>query len=227
MAAIQDLESLIDRSIDEVDVLNILEGHFTHLLVQVPVDTKKTSELLACNVQHRVNRTNERVQLVTLLRNHLETERLQRRRISFTTKKRFFLSGAMTLQEWTALVLEDIPKFERLTNLQLTDDDLRIISMNRFASLERSLARPMTDSEYRHLLQTDSPLDYIEEELLKRPLTTDERMEQEELTFALYQTPTSDGKMAKILAKENLELTHTQLEHVMHSLHNHLLGIYP
>lgn len=216
MTVIQDLESLIDRPIDEIDILNILEGHLSHLLVQVPVDTQKTNNLLTLNVEQRANRTNERMQLVSLLRSHIETERLQRKEIPFVTKKEtrliFSLSGEMTLEEWTALVVEDIPKFEQLTRLQLNDDDLRILSMNRFASLARSLARSMTDSEYRHLLQTDSPLDYIEQELLKRPLTEEERIEQEELIF--------DGKMAKVLAKEKTELSHDQLEQVMYSLHN-------
>lgn len=87
----------------------------------------------------------------------------------------------MTSDELTALVLEDIPKFERMTKIHLTENDLRIISMNRFASLERSLTRQLTESEYRHLLQTDSPIYYIEEEILKRPLTQEERIEQEEL----------------------------------------------
>lgn len=129
----------------------------------------------------------------------------------------------MTLEEWTALVLEDIPRFEQLTDLQLTEDDLRIISMDRFASLERLLARPMTDSEYRHLLQTDSPLDYIEQELLKRSLTTEEHIEQEDLAFAPYESFASDGKVAKALVKQHIELTHAQLEQVK-NVPNHLIA---
>lgn len=89
MSMIKDLESLINRPIDEVDILNILEGHLNHLLVQVPVNTEKTNELLAGSFQHRVNRTNERIQLVTLLQNHIETDRLQRKEILFSAEKRF------------------------------------------------------------------------------------------------------------------------------------------
>jgi hypothetical protein len=213
MAVIKDLESLIGRQIDEVDILNILEGHLNHLFVQVPADTRKTNELFDRNIQHRLNRINERIQLVNLLRNHIENERLT-------------YSGPMTLEEFTALVLEDIPKFERLTGLQLTENDLRIITMNRFASLERSLTRPLTESEYRYLLQTDSPFDYIEQELLKRSLTTEERIEHEELTLLPYQELVHDktsityGKVAESLEKQNIKLTHAQLEQVKALLMN-------
>jgi hypothetical protein len=213
MAVIKDLESLIGRQIDEVDILNILEGHLNHLFVQVPADTRKTNELFDRNIQHRLNRINERIQLVNLLRNHIENERLT-------------YSGPMTLEEFTALVLEDIPKFEQLTGLQLTENDLRIITMNRFASLERSLTRPLTESEYRYLLQTDSPFDYIEQELLKRSLTTEERIEHEELTLLPYQELVHDktsityGKVAESLEKQNIKLTHAQLEQVKALLMN-------
>jgi hypothetical protein len=121
----------------------------------------------------------------------------------------------MNLEEFTALVLEDIPKFEQLTNLHLTEDDLRIISMNRFALLERSMNRSLTESEYRHLLQTELPFDYIERELLKRPLTTEERIEQEELILLPYQelfdnkTSVSYGKI-----RLSLKLNRVQLEKV-------------
>lgn len=129
----------------------------------------------------------------------------------------------MTLEERTALVLEDIAKFERLTDLQLTEDDLRIISMNRFASLERSLTRRITEPEYRHLLQTDLPLTYIEQELLKRSLTTEERTEQEELTFLPYrellpgEASASSDRVTKNPAKQSIELTHAQQEQVKSS----------
>jgi hypothetical protein len=118
----------------------------------------------------------------------------------------------MNLEEFTALVLEDIPKFEQLTNLHLTEDDLRIISMNRFASLERSMNRSLTESEYRHLLKTELPFDYIEQELLKRPLTTEERIEQEELIDD--KTSISYGKIRENLKQKNIKLTRVQLEKV-------------
>ena len=108
----------------------------------------------------------------------------------------------MNPEEMTALILEDASKFEQLTNIHLTEDDLRIISMNRFASLERSMNRLLTESEYSHLLQTNPPFDYIEQELLKRSLSPEERIEQEEL-FAI-----------KNLEKQNIELTHAQLNQV-------------
>lgn len=78
MGITKDVESLIGRQIDEVDILNILEGHINHLLVQVPVDTNKTNELFDRNIQHRLNRINERIQLVNILQNHIEKERLKR-----------------------------------------------------------------------------------------------------------------------------------------------------
>ncbi len=78
MAVTKDLESLIGRQIDEVDILNILEGHINHLLVQVQVDTNKTNELIDRNTQNRLNRIDERIQLVNILKNHIENERLKR-----------------------------------------------------------------------------------------------------------------------------------------------------
>ena len=93
---------------------------------------------------------------------------------------RCFHLGPMTVEESRALILEEIPKFEDLTNLILTETDLRIVSMERFASIERRMDRSLLTSEYRHLLQTELPIDYIERELLRRPLTIDERHEQEE-----------------------------------------------
>jgi hypothetical protein len=226
MAVTKDLESLIGRQIDEVDILNILEGHINHLLVQVQVDTKKTNELFDRNTQYRLNRINERIQLFNILQNHIENKRLKRIQnfIYFLIEKKSFLkflySGQMNLEEFTALVLEDIPKFEQITNLHLTEDDLRILSMNRFASLERSITRHLTESEYRHLLQTNLPFDYIEQELLQRPLTTEERIEQEELSLLPYQelfddrTSISYGKITKDLEQKNIKLTRAQLEQV-------------
>jgi len=132
----------------------------------------------------------------------------------------------MNLEEFTAFVLEDIQKFEQLTSIDLTIDDLRIISMNRFASLERSMTRYLTESEYRSLLETNLPLDYIEQELLKRPLTTDEQIEQEELTFLPYQEVLTNkisipyGKITENLQQQNIKLTHTQLEQVNELLMN-------
>jgi hypothetical protein len=92
--------------------------------------------------------------------------------------------------------------------------------MNRFASLERSLTHSLTESEYRYLLQTDSPFDYIEQELLKRLLTAEERIEHEELSLLPYQELVRDktsifyGKVAESLEKQNIKLTHAQLEQV-------------
>lgn len=129
----------------------------------------------------------------------------------------------MNLEEFTALVLEDISKFEQFTNLHLTEDDLRIISMNRFSSFERILSRPLTELEYRHLLETSVPFDYIEQKLLQRPLTSEEHLEYEELSLLPYQelvedkTMISYGKILENLEQQNIKLTHSQLEQV-HSL---------
>ncbi|CAF3800448.1 unnamed protein product, partial [Adineta steineri] len=202
MAITKDFENLINRQIDEVDILNILEGHISHFFDQVHVDTNKINELFNLNIQHRLNRVNERIQLVNILQNHIEYNRLKRQ---------------MNLEEFTAFVLEDISKFEQLTNIHLTEDDLRIISMNRFASIERLIMRRLTEAEYRYLLQTNSPFDYIEKELLKRPLTTDEHTEQEELTILLYQDvcPVFNGKILDSLEQQNIKLTHIQLEQIL------------
>jgi hypothetical protein len=136
----------------------------------------------------------------------------------------------MNLEEFTALVLENIPKFEQLTNLHLTEDDLRIISMNRFASLEQSINRSLTESEYRHLLKTELPFDYIEQELLERPLTTEERIEQEELTLLPYQELLDDKneKIRENLEQQNIKLNRLQLEKVNEFLVNfieHLISL--
>jgi len=77
-AIADDLESLIGRQIDEVDILNILEGHISTLLDQVQIDTNKANALFDRNTQHRLNRINERIQLVNILQNQIENERLKR-----------------------------------------------------------------------------------------------------------------------------------------------------
>jgi len=77
-AIADDLESLIGRQIDEVDILNILEGHISTLLDQVQIDANKTNALFDRNTQHRLNRINERIQLVNILQNQIENERLKR-----------------------------------------------------------------------------------------------------------------------------------------------------
>jgi len=74
MEITKNLELLIDRQIDEIDVLNILEGHANHFLIHTKVET----DLVERNSQLRSNRINERIQLVHLLQNHIETERLKR-----------------------------------------------------------------------------------------------------------------------------------------------------
>ncbi len=78
MAVIEDLESFIGRQIDEIDILNILEGHINHLLIQGQVDTDETNGLFDRNTRHRLDRINDRVRLVHLLQNHIENERLKR-----------------------------------------------------------------------------------------------------------------------------------------------------
>jgi hypothetical protein len=78
MSTIEDLESLIGREIDEIDILNIFESNVNNLFDYVQVDTLKTKELFDRNTQHRLDRTNERIQLVRILQNHIENERLNR-----------------------------------------------------------------------------------------------------------------------------------------------------
>ena len=126
----------------------------------------------------------------------------------------------MNLEEFTALVLEDTNKFEQLTHIQLTDDDLRITSMNRFASLERSLGRQLTGEEYRQLLQTSQPHLAMERELLQRPLTLEERIEHEELALSPYRDlllttgSIADKSIADHLESQNIKPTRTQLDDV-------------
>lgn len=119
-----------------------------------------------------------------------------------------------------ALVLENIESFEQTTKIRLSIDDLRIISMNRFSSLERSMNHVLTEFEYRYLLQHHLPLDHIEQELLKRPLTLEERIEQQELTLLPYQkllpdeVPISSEGIVKSLEEQNITLSQAQLEQV-------------
>ncbi|CAF3690242.1 unnamed protein product [Rotaria sordida] len=207
MEIIKELETLIGRQIDEVDILNILEGHISALLDEVQVDTNQTNVLFNRNIQQRLNRINERIQLVNILQHDIENKRLKRQ---------------MNLEELTALVLEDIQKFEQLTNIHLTTDDLRIISMNRFSSLEQSITRQLTESEYRYLLENHLSFDYIEQKVLKRPLTVEERIEQEELTLQPYQELFTDKTsilsrkfIDNLKQQQNIKLTHTQLEQIL------------
>ena len=126
----------------------------------------------------------------------------------------------MNLEESTALFLEDINKFERLTRIQLTDDDLRIICMNRFASLERSLGRQLTGRECRQLLQTSLPHVAIERDLLQRPLTLEDRIKHKELALSPYRdfllttASIADDSVAGYLERQNIKPTKTQLDDV-------------
>jgi len=93
MTVTKDLESLIGRRIDEVDILNILEGHINYLLGQVQLDTNKINELIDRNTQNRLNRINERIQLVNILQNHIENERLKRKYINFVFNREKIISN--------------------------------------------------------------------------------------------------------------------------------------
>ena len=86
MAAIEDLELIIGRQIDEVDILNILEGHAKNLLDQVQLDPSRANELFDHNIQHRSKRINERLKLVDILQNHIGNERLKRAEILFSSE---------------------------------------------------------------------------------------------------------------------------------------------
>ncbi|CAM4915049.1 unnamed protein product [Rotaria socialis] len=206
MAGIDELETLIDRQIDEVDLLNILNGHTNDLINQANIDSNEKNVLFNRNAEHRLNRINERIDLVNILQNDIENRRLRRQ---------------LTPEELTAFIFEDIHKFEQLTKIHLRDDDLRILSMNRFSSLEQSITRHLTESEYRYLLQNELPFDYIEQALLRRPLTIEERSEQEELTLQPYQDLVPDknsivsGKFKESLTQKNVQLTHAQLQQIL------------
>ncbi|CAF5060479.1 unnamed protein product, partial [Rotaria magnacalcarata] len=206
MTGIDELETLIDRQIDEVDLLNILDGHANDFINQANIDSNEKNVLFNRNTEHRLNRINERIELVNILQNDIENRRLRRQ---------------LTPEELTAFIFEDIHKFEQLTNIHLRDDDLRILSMNRFSSLEQSITRYLTESEYRYLLHNELPFDYIEQALLKRPLTIEERNEQEELTLQPYQDLVPDknsiasGKLKESLIQKNVQLTHAQLQQIL------------
>jgi hypothetical protein len=90
MAVTKDLESLIGRQIDEVDILNILEGHISSLLDPVQIDINKTNEMFNRNIQQRLNRINERLHLFNILKNHIETERLKRMLVLLFLRKDSF-----------------------------------------------------------------------------------------------------------------------------------------
>lgn len=89
MTVTQDLESLIDRQIDEVDILNILEGHMNQLLVHTQIDTNEINKLFDRNIENRSNRINERLQLIHILKTHIENERLKRMKSIFFSKDYF------------------------------------------------------------------------------------------------------------------------------------------
>ena len=234
MEIVEEFESSIHRQIDEVDILNILEGHIHVLLDEMQIGHSKVNVLFDRNNQYRLKRIDQRIQFVNILQNHIEKKRLKRKQIFYFL---FFVSienssfpllfieislysGSMNLEEMTALVLEDIPRFEKLTNIHLTEDDIRIISMNRFGSIERSLNRNLTESEYRYLLENYLPFNYVEEQLLKRSLTREERIEQEELTFLSYHELFPDNTSVDVrnlmnnLEQQNIKLTRLQLEQV-------------
>ena len=122
----------------------------------------------------------------------------------------------MNLEEYTAIVFENIPQFEQLTNLQLTVNDFRVIFMNRFASLERVMARTLTELEYRQLFQANSCIEYFEKELIQRSLTNDECTEQEDLMFLPYHDilSVSATNVWESLKQQNIKLSYERLEEV-------------
>jgi hypothetical protein len=103
--------------------------------------------------------------------------------------------GSLTFDEFNALVREDIEQFELLTGMHLTRTDLRILSMDRYTSLERTIGRPLSTVEYRQLLRqvTSQSLDFIEREILCRSLTIDERCEYDEFVRSTCSTVNIDS----------------------------------
>ncbi|UJR22823.1 hypothetical protein I4U23_025853 [Adineta vaga] len=202
MPIADDIEDLIGRQIDEVDILNIFNGHTNNLFDSSTLNMTKTNELIERNIQHRFNRINERIHIIHLWQNYIENNRLKR---------------SMNLDEYTAIVFENVAQFEQLTNLHLTEDDLHVISMNRFTSLERVMNRHLTESEYRRLLLTNTSFEYIEKELLGRSMTIDERTEQEELAFLPYQEVFSItlGNVWESLQQQNITPNYAQLEEIL------------
>ena len=100
----------------------------------------------------------------------------------------------MTDFEEAALVSEKIDEFEKSTSLNLTVTDLRILSMERFAPIERILDRKLNLSDYPRLLQLNTSVDYIEEELLKRPLSNEERDQYQQYMFDSFSSPVENSK---------------------------------
>ncbi|CAF0888177.1 unnamed protein product [Adineta ricciae] len=198
----EDIKRLLGRPIDEVDVLNVFNGHSNNLFDQSFADINKTKQLIEDNIQHRLSRINERIQMLHLWQQHIENNRLNR---------------PMNLEEYTAIVFENIPQFEQLTNLQLTVNDFRVIFMNRFASLERVMARPLTELEYRQLFQANSCIEYFEKELFHRSLTNDEYTEQEDLMFLPYRgiLSISSKNVWESLKQQNINPSYEQLEEVL------------
>lgn len=80
ISIINDLETLINRPIDEVDILNMFNGHINNLLNEAQLDANKTNTLVDQNIQRRLMRINERIQLVYMLKNDIENNRLKRMR---------------------------------------------------------------------------------------------------------------------------------------------------
>ncbi|CAF1222036.1 unnamed protein product [Adineta ricciae] len=175
----EDIKRLLGRQIDEVDMLNVFNGHPNKLFDQSFADINKTKQLIEGNIQHELS--------------------------------------PMNLEEYTAIVFENVPQFEQLTNLQLTVDDFHIIFMNRFASLERVMARPLTELEYRRLFQANSYIEYFEKELLQRSLTDNECTEQEDLMLLPYHDilSISAKNVWESLKQQNIKPSYEQLEEVL------------
>ena len=74
----EDIKRLLGRQIDEVDVLNIFNGHPNNLFDQSFADINKTKQLIEDNIQHELSRINERIQMLHLWQKHIENNRLNR-----------------------------------------------------------------------------------------------------------------------------------------------------
>ncbi|CAF0929272.1 unnamed protein product, partial [Didymodactylos carnosus] len=206
----KELEIIIGREIDEVDVLNMLSGETEDIVSQTSNESRL---MMSQNIAERNERTNYRLNLFHHLITDIELIRLKRQ---------------LTTDEYLSVVCEDIEQVEMLTKLKLNINDLRIITMDRFHNvIEHALSTyQLNESEIRTFLNVVDKEHYIEQHLLKRNLSLDEKIELEELSVLPYyqlfeehfyqvKRDILQGKVIQTLDNFKIIPTHEQLQKVL------------
>ena len=88
----EQIDSILGRSMDEVDLLNILHGHGRNFLLHhIPFDETSIQDSMKKNVQDRIVRVERRIGLLKDLKDDIEQYRLQRNLIYFSQRSIPFL----------------------------------------------------------------------------------------------------------------------------------------